>query len=135
MWKWIGRAVLLGVVGLVGWGVYGYFRVGLHTRPEMPPGAFWFIYESGLRAILVDVPDERETRRYLGYPADVPFYIEDTWTFCSPPEGQEIAEAERWLNESDPRGRPPGMRVEAICRIDADGEIVIRGIITSVPRL
>jgi len=27
------------------------------------------------------------------------------------------------------------MRVEAICRIDVDAETVIRGIITTVPRL
>lgn len=123
--------MLLGAVGLVGWGVYDYRMAGLHTRPDMPPGAFSISYKSGLRAILVDVPDERETRRYLGYPADVPFYIEDAWTFCSPPEGDEVAEAERWLAEGD----QPGMRVEAICRIDVDGETVIRGIITTVPRL
>lgn len=131
MWKLIGGAVVLGVVGFVGWGVYDYRMAGLHTRPDMPPGAFSISYNSGLRAILVDVPDERETRRYFGLPADVPFYIEDAWTFCSPPEGDEIAEAERWLAEAD----QPGMRVEAICKIDVDGETVIRGIITTVPRL
>jgi len=123
--------VLLGIIDIVGWVVYDYYRAGLNTRPEMPPGAFSLSYKSGLSAILVDVPDERETRRYFGYPADVPFYIEDAWTFCSAPEGNEVAEAERWLAEAD----QPGMRVEAICRIDVDAETVIRGIITTVPRL
>jgi hypothetical protein len=131
MWKWIGGAMLLGAAGFVGWGVYDYRMAGLHTRPDMPPDAFSISYKSGLRAILVDVPDERETRRYFGYPADVPFYLEDAWAFCSPPEFQEVAWAEGWLEEAN----QPGMRVEAICRIDVDGETVIRGIITTVPRL
>lgn len=131
MWKWIGRAALLGVIGFVGWVAYDYYRADLHNRPEMPSGAFSLSYKNGLKAILVDVPDERETRRYFGYPADVPFYIEDAWSFCSPPEGDEVAETERWLAASE----QPGMRIEAICRIDVDGETVVRGIITSVPRL
>jgi hypothetical protein len=131
MWKWIGGLILLGAVGFVAWAAYDYYEAGLHTRPEMPPGAFSLSYKNGLRAILVDVPDDRETRRYFGRPVDVPFYLEDAWAFCSPPEGTEVAEAERWLAEAG----QPGMRFEAICRIDVDGETVIRGFITTVPRL
>lgn len=97
----------------------------------MPPGAFSLSYKNGLKAILVDVPDERETRRYFGYPADVPFFVEDAWSYCSPPDDEEVAQAERWLSVSD----QPGMRVDAICRVDVDGEAVIRGIITTVPKL
>lgn len=135
MWRWVGVVVLLGLFALVGWGVYDYRSAGLHTRPDMPPNAFSLSYKNGLRAILVDVPDERDTRRYFGYPTEVPFYLEDAWSFCSPPEGQEAAVYEAWLDEADERGRPPGMRVEAVCRIDVEGEKVIRGVITTVPRL
>jgi hypothetical protein len=132
MWKWIVGLILAGVAGFIGWGVYQDRLAGYHTRPEMPPGAFSISYRSGLRAILVDVPDERETRRYLGYPFDVPFYLEEAWAFCSPPEGPEIDEAERWLESGDDM---PGMRVDAVCRLDVDGETVIRGIIATVPKL
>lgn len=131
MKKWIGIVALLGVAGFVGWGVYDYRKAGLHTRPEMPRGAFSLSFKNGLRAIVVEVPDERETRRYFGYPADVPFYIADAWAFCSPPDENEVAEADRWLAQ----GNQPGMSFEAICRTDVDGENVIRGFITSVPKL
>lgn len=131
MWKWIGRSVLVAIVGFGGYAAYDYYRADLHTRPEMPPGAFSISYKNGLRAILVDVPNQRDTRRYFGYPAEVPFYIEDAWSFCTSPEDAEVAMAEDWLAQSD----QPGMRFEVICRVDVDGEAVIRGFITSVPRL
>ena len=131
IWKWIGRALIGAVVALVGYGTYDYYRAGLHTRPDMPPGAFSISYKSGMRAILVDVPNERESRRYFGYPTEVPFYVEDAWAICSPPEGEEKREAELFLEKSD----KPGERFEVVCRIQVDDETVIRGVITSVPRL
>lgn len=131
MWKWIGRALIVAVVASVGYGTYDYYRADLHTRPEMPRGAFSISYRNGLRAILVDVPNERETRRYFGFPAEVPFYIEDVWAFCTPPEGSEKQDAEKYIKE---RGGP-GERFEVVCRVKVDDDIVIRGFITSVPKL
>lgn len=126
MWKWvIGLLVCAGV----GYVAYDYYRADLHRRPDMPEGAFSISYKNGLRAILVGVPNERETRRYFGFPADVPFYLEDAWSFCTPPTEMEVKEFESKRNQN------PGERLEAICRIDVDGDVVVRGLITTVPKL
>lgn len=97
----------------------------------MPDGAFSLSYKNGLRAILVGVPNEQEERRYFGFPQDVPFYLKDGWSFCARPEGEEKAQAAAFI-----KGRnQPGERFEVICKIKADNDIVVRGLITSVPRL
>jgi hypothetical protein len=128
MKKWIGRLVALGIFGFIGYGVYDYYRAGLHTRPEMPPGAFSISFKSGFRAILVDIPNEKDTRRYFGLPTDVPFYLEDAWSFCNAPNDQEIDEYKL--------ARPGTLeRFDAICQIEVDETSVPRGIIVSVPRL
>jgi hypothetical protein len=95
----------------------------------LPEGAFPLSYANGLRANMVGLPDQRDTRRYFGYPFDVPFYLEDAWSTCKAPTEAEIAQIEA---EKPSR---PGERVEAVCRIDADGDVVVRGIVTTVPRL
>ena len=127
MWKWIVGALILAYGG---YGAYDYYRGGYFSRPEMPEGAFSISFKNGLRAILVGVPNERQTRRYFGFPAKVPFYLEDAWSFCAPPNEEETAQLTR---ENIPSN--PGERVEVICKIDVDGDIVIRGLITSVPKL
>lgn len=131
MWKWIGRVLVVAVVAFVGYGAYDYYRADLHTRPDMPPGAFSISYKNGMRAILVGVPNEKETRRYFGYPAEVPFYIQEAWAFCTPPEEDEKQATAHFIKESN----KPGERFEAVCRIQVDEETVVRGYITSVPRL
>lgn len=130
MWKWIVRLVGIGLIGALGYAYIDYRKAGLHLRPEMPLGAFSISYRNGLRAILVDVPDERETRRYFGFPTELPLY-EDAWSFCSSPKDDEQAEVDRWLVAQD----QPGLRVDAVCRLDIDGEIVVRGLIATVPKL
>lgn len=131
MWKWIGRTIVVVVVAFIGYGTYDYYRADLHTRPDMPQGAFSISYKNGLRAILVGVPNEKKSRRYFGYPTEVPYYIADAWAFCSPPEESEKQEAERFIKEYG----GPGERFEVVCRIQVDDDTVIRGFITSVPRL
>lgn len=128
MVKW---AVLL--VLLVGGGylTYDAYRAGYYTRPDMPDGAFSISYKNGLRGILIDVPDDQGTRRYLGSPQAVPFYLEDTWAFCRPPVGDEVQHAESLLRERN----WPGERFEAVCKITVDDEAIVRGVITSVPNL
>ncbi|KQT65847.1 MULTISPECIES: hypothetical protein [unclassified Aureimonas] len=97
----------------------------------MPEGAFSISYQNGLRGILIDVPNDQETRRYIGFPQDVPFYLKDTWAFCRPPTGKEIPQAESLLRER----HWPGERFEAVCKILVEDEEVVRGVITSVPNL
>lgn len=59
----------------------------------------------------------------------VPFYLEDAWSFCAPPTEIEIAEI------MTARGDNPGERIEGVCKIDVDGDVVVRGFVTSVPKL
>jgi len=99
--------------------------------PKVPDGAFYQSYKNGLRAIIIGIPNEQETRRYFGTPFNVPFYLEETWSFCRIPTVEESHQAMKILDERD----WPGERLDAICKIDLDGEVVIRGLITSVPRV
>ncbi|QRM45351.1 hypothetical protein [Rhizobium sp. BG4] len=131
MGTWIKRIFGAAVLGIIGYGAFDYFQAGYHTRPEMPEGAFSLSYKNGLRAILVGVPNEKETRRYFGHPQDVPFYLKDAWSFCAPPEGEERAKAAEFIKSRN----MPGERFEVVCKIKADNDVVIRGLITSVPRL
>lgn len=97
----------------------------------MPEGAFSLSYKNGLRAILVDIPNEKNTRRYFGFPTEVPFYLEEAWSFCSPPSKDERKDVSAFM-----KGRNwPGERFEAICKIEVDNKVVVRGVITSVPKL
>ena len=130
MWKKVIGISLVAVIGYFAYeGYRDYYKLGLDTRPEMPNGAFSMSFKSGLRAILVDVPNERDARRYFGYPAEVPFYLEDVWSFCTPSTKEYAAEFLERL------GNNPGERFEAVCRIQVDDDKVIRGFITSVPKL
>lgn len=78
---------------------------------------------------MVDLPDERSSRRYFGYPSKVPFYLEDAWSFCVPPTQEEAADFVEFLKDK------PGSRLEALCRIEADDDVVARGFIVTVPKL
>ena len=128
VWKRLGLAVFAAVLAYAG---YDYVRGGWHKLPEMPDGAFPISFKSGLRAIVLELPDERATRRYFGFATEVPFFVEGAWSLCSPAKGDEIAEAENFMANLD----LTGMRFEAICRVDVDGEKIVTGAITTVPRL
>lgn len=131
MWKWGILSVIFLGLGYVFYALYDGYKAGYLTRPEMPEGAFSLSYKSGLRGILVDVPEEKRTRRYLGIPLDVPFYLKDTWSWCYPPTKEEAPQVDDFLAQRD----WPGQRFEAVCRIMVDGKKVERGIIVSVPKM
>jgi len=84
VFKWLFGAVALVGLAYFGYGAFEYYQAGLHTRPKMPDGAFSISYKNGLRAILVNVPNEQKSRRYFGFPMDVPYYLVDAWSYCSP---------------------------------------------------
>lgn len=131
MIKWILRLVFFGIIGLASYVAYDYFNAGYHTRPEMAEGSFSLSYKSGLRAIMIGFPDNRKTRSYLGFPQEVPDYMEDAWSTCRAPNGQEAPDVANFLKERD----IPGERFEAVCEITADDDVVLRGLISSVPKL
>lgn len=130
MKKWISRTFLVAIVGWAGYSAYVYYKAGLWNRPPVPEGSFWISFKDGTRVIVSDVPNERDTRKYIIRPrTDVPSYFKDAWSFCDPPT-LEDAEA---INKALPPG--PGMRLEAECVLDADGEIIPTGYLYSAPKL
>lgn len=131
MFKWIVRLLFIGILGWFGYGAYDYYRAGLHTRPEMPEAAFSISYANGFRAILTGIGPEDRARRYFGFPQDVPHYLEDAWSTCAPPLGDDEVMAVQFIKERN----MPGERFEVVCKIVVDDDVVVRGVITSVPRL
>lgn len=129
--KWIIWIVLLAAGGYIAYGAYDYHMAGYHTRPDMPEGAFSLSYKSGLRGILIDLPNEKATRRYLGVPMEVPFYLEESWSWCHAPTQEEIARAAPIMAERN----WPGHRLEAVCKITVEGQELVRGLIVTVPRV
>lgn len=120
------------VVAYAAYSGHDAYRAGLFTRPKMPDGAFSLSFKSGFRAILIDVTNEKRTRRYLATPRkDVPFYLSDTWSLCYPPDEEEKRYLEGFLKSRN----FPGERLEAVCKIKVDNESIERGLITSVPNL
>ncbi len=97
----------------------------------MPEGAFSISFTSGLRAILVDVPNEREARRYFGFPMEVPFYLKDSWSFCYPPTSEDADQVAAFMKARN----WPGERFEVVCKIKVDNDVVVRGVITTVPKI
>lgn len=128
MGKWVGRISGAAIIGFVAYGGYLYFDGGYHTRPDLPEGAFSFSFTTGFRAIALDLPNERATRRYLGIPFDVPAWAEDRWSMCKRPSPQEAADVMARVDMG-----PPG-RLDAICTVETDQTTVRRGAIFSVPR-
>ncbi len=122
-YKKIGLFVLIGIFS---WGIYEYFRLGLHTRPDMPDGAWSIVSKSGTRAIVVDIPDERPERKYFLMPtAETPEWFKDAWSFC-----EQATDEQKELNPPD-----RGMRLEGFCSINADGEIIYTAVLQSAPSL
>lgn len=149
MWKWIVRLVLVGAVGSVGYYVYDEYRAGYFDLPEFNSTSYAISFKNGLRAIVVD-PEVAEPmedsqpffrrlsianpdRRYLGFPMEVPQWFEDTWAFCHPPTEEERTGIEGIFPDEFKRSLV-GARFEAVCKIEADGESIGRGLIYSVPK-
>ena len=126
MGKWIGRILLAIVIVFAGYAGWDHYKAGFHNLPDLPDGAFPISFKSGLKAVVVDIPNERETRRYFGFPLEVPYYLEDVWSFCRPPTEEELADAEKFIADRN----MPGERFEAVCKIKADKDVVVRGLIS-----
>lgn len=126
---WFNRIAGLAFAGVGLFSAYAYFSAGYHKLPDIPDGAFPLSFKNGFRAILQDIPDQRNTRKYLGYPLDAPFWAKEAWSYCKRPTKTE---QEQILNSFE---LDPGSRLEAICSIQVDNELIYRGFVVSVPRL
>lgn len=148
MGKWIIRLVLIGVIGFIGYLGYLSYQKGYFNLPELSESSYSISFRNGFRAIVVDpevthslefappffrrLSAANPDRRYFGIPMDVPSWFEDTWSFCHPPTDEERAEIERGMPD-DLKRELIGGRLDAVCKIDTDGENLWRGLIYSVP--
>jgi hypothetical protein len=120
-------AIILGGFAYAG---YDYYRAGYHTAPAHQSGDFLLSYANGLRAVMRGIDDEKADRTYLGYLAkNVPSWYQDTWSICRPTTDEEIRSFTMHVEIG------PGGRLDAVCEIDADGDIFVRGWVASVPDL
>ncbi len=114
----------------VGYEAYKMDRAGYFDMPELGPNDFSLSFKSGLRGVMRDIPDERPARRYIAYNAsNVPAWFQETWSECRLPAESERAFFEQHVDVG------PGGRLEAICEIDAEGDIFVRGWFASAPNL
>lgn len=151
MFKWIGRIVVMAVLGFVGVAGYQYYRLGIFSMPDLPKGAYYVAFKNGLRGVVLDadVPPtstgdgskffrslhvENRDRKYLGVPADVPSWFKESWSFCDAPTDEEREFIPPSL-PADLQQNLVGARFEAVCHIDVDGEPLLRGLLFSVPRV
>lgn len=130
MLKWTLRAVLFAVVGYAGYVGYDYYRADFFNAPDLQDGDYLLSFRSGFKAVMRGIEDERESRRYFGLGAEnVPSWYEESWSICRRPSELEASDFDR----SGAFG--PGSRLDGVCRIDADGDVFVRGWIVTVPKL
>jgi len=116
----------------------------------MPEGSYVISTRSGFRGIVLDADVSKPIedmpnffrrlnlaspdRRYLSIPFDVAPWFKDAWSICTSPSEKE----RDGLLGSMPEELKKSLwnaRLDAVCRIDVDGEEVLRGMIFSVPNL
>ena len=122
--KWLIVVAAVIVIGGGGYIAYDSYRFGFFSMPDLPEGAYPLSFKNGVRAIMDGVPKAEPDRKFVSRAFEVAPWFEKAWSTCTSPTEAESAEAE---------DLGPGTRFEAICRIDADGTKVLRGVIYSVP--
>ena len=129
MWKKATAAlILLGV----GYQIYEYRTGPFHDAPALDEGDFLLAFkgEVGLKGVMRGFGNKDQTRKYMSYgDAKVPRWYRDTWSICRKPHEDEFTAFSRQVDMG------PGGRFEAVCEIDADGDVFVRGWIVSVPDL
>lgn len=127
MWKKIFGVIILGCIFYSG---YDYYRAGYHTAPTHQTGDFLMSFSNGFRAVMRGFDNENSDRTYLGYPANnVPSWYQDTWSICRHPTAEENSSFTTHVEIG------PGGRLDAVCEIDADGDVFVRGWVASAPDL
>ena len=128
MWKWIFGTLFFGVIGFA---AYDFYTSQYYDAPQVSDGDFLMAFKGdGLRAVMKGIKDERESRRYFSYDAqDVKPWFKKTWSDCRKPSENEADVFEKSTDLG------PGGRLDAVCEIDADGDVFVRGWVVSVPDL
>ena len=151
MLRWVSRILIVSLIGYIGLLLYEYNRLGIFSMPDLPHGAYYVSFDSGLRGIVLnaDVPEtstgsgpkflrslsvENRDIRYIGISQNVPSWFANAWSVCEAPTEQERDSIMESL-PNDTLHELGNARFEAVCQIDADGESLLRGVLFSVPRL
>jgi len=151
MWKWLFRLVVLGVIGSAGYAAYDLHRAGYFTMPELEEDQYWMSLKNGFRLIVTDedvaMPSvandpkfvrtlnrANPDRRYLGIPLEGAYWLEDAWSICRAPSPEEQSGIQNNIPE-DWQTTLSNARLERLCEVDVDGEMLPRGLLFSVPRL
>lgn len=128
MWK---RAIVAMIVAVVGYGVYEHYTGPFVDAPALDEGDFLLAFggDVGLKGVMRGIDDD-PTRKYISFGGDnVPSWYRDTWSICRKPTAGEASAFLRQVNTG------PGGRIDAVCEIDADGDVFVRGWVISVPDL
>jgi hypothetical protein len=151
MLRWILRVLLIGVIGIAGYTAFETYKKGYFSIPDIPDGSYVFSFKSGMRGIVLDadVSDPsvadmpmflrrinfaNPDRIYFGVPADLAPWIAGAWSICTSPSEEERISFAASFSE-DLEQKLAHARFDAVCRIDVDGEEVVRGLLYSVPKL
>ncbi|MCB2110890.1 MAG: hypothetical protein H6895_08720 [Defluviimonas sp.] len=87
-------------------------------------------FKTGSRLIISGVADERSTRTFfVQRNTEVPAYFAGAWSHRSPPNADEAAHIQQSMPTT------PGARLEAVCTIEADGEVILTDLLYSAPKL
>lgn len=151
MVKWIFRLLLISIVGLFGYVIFESYQKGYFSIPDMPDGSYVFSYKSGMRGIVLDaevldpsiadmpqffrrIAFANPERSYFAVPFQVAPWMQTAWSTCTAPTEEERVGYAEGMPE-DLKQNLAYSRFEAVCRITVDGEVVVRGLLYSVPKL
>ena len=144
------KLLLIGVIGILGYAVFQAYQKGYFSMPDMPEGSYAYSRKDGMRGIILnaevsdpitDMPNffrrinlANPSRRYFGVPLVVAPWLEDVWSICISPSEDERVEFQQSMPD-EIRQDLAYARFDAVCRIDVDGEKVLRGLLYSIPKL
>lgn len=125
MWS---KAIAAVIVGWFGYSAYDYYTGPFYDAPTTSEDEFLLAFGNGFKGVMPGNRDE--TRKYMSYDAsNVPEWYRETWSICRTPENDEVAAFEAAVDMG------PGGRLEAVCEINADGDVFVRGWMVTVPDL
>lgn len=124
------KVIAILVVAGVGYSIYEYYTGPFYDAPPLKEGEFLLAYKNGFRGVMSGFDGRDQSRRYMSYDANnIPPWYKETWSRCRVPQEAETSGFESAVDMG------PGGRLEAVCEIDADGDVFVRGWIVTVPNL
>ncbi|MES2667766.1 MAG: hypothetical protein V4712_16890 [Pseudomonadota bacterium] len=120
------------IVAGIGYSAYKFYTGPYYDAPQVGQQDFLLVFkgEDGLKGVMRGFGDKDGSRQYMSYNANnVPRWYQKTWSVCRKPTDQEVTSFD------SEAGIGPGGRLDAVCEIDADGDVFIRGWVASVPDL